>query len=179
MKVATLATSGPHVSAMMSSVRACVPISIPLLTKMNRGSLFASNVGLRASRVSLNTMLGQLMAYRIVPETYLTPCVGMANRNTSILRTSSADGNSGPTAVIASGNTWSFRNSGFRWFSLKCFTRLSERDHMKTSCAESPRWSAKQLPKLPAPKTRTLALCCGSLGDSGMTKLVDLTTRVA
>ncbi len=39
MKVAILATSGPQVSAIISNVRACVPISIPLLTKMKRGNL--------------------------------------------------------------------------------------------------------------------------------------------
>ena len=36
-KVATFATSGPQVSAMISRVRARLVVSIPLLTKMRRG----------------------------------------------------------------------------------------------------------------------------------------------
>jgi len=37
IKVATLATSGPHVSEMISKVNARVPLSMPLLTKATSG----------------------------------------------------------------------------------------------------------------------------------------------
>ncbi len=40
-------------------------------------------------------------------ETYLTPSVGIAKRSTSMLCTNSAEGNSGPTAVIDSAKSWS------------------------------------------------------------------------
>ena len=43
MKVAALATSGPQVSATISKVKACVPISIPLLTKIKRGIFLGLN----------------------------------------------------------------------------------------------------------------------------------------
>lgn len=54
MNVATLAISGPHVSAMISRVRAWVLISIPLLTKISRGTFPPSRVGFRAVSVSLS-----------------------------------------------------------------------------------------------------------------------------
>lgn len=53
MKAATFAIFGPHVSAIISSVRAFVAISIPLLTKINSGRFLSSNSGLRAVSVSL------------------------------------------------------------------------------------------------------------------------------
>ncbi len=53
MNVETFATSGPHVSAIMSSVRACVPISIPLLTKIINGSFSRFKVGFKDVSVSL------------------------------------------------------------------------------------------------------------------------------
>ncbi|SRR6266550_5171473 len=47
MKAAAFAMSGPHVSAIISSVRACVPISIPLLTKIKSGILLGLSRGRR------------------------------------------------------------------------------------------------------------------------------------
>ena len=102
MNVATFATSGPHVSAMISSVRARVLISMPLLTKMSNGISPPSNVGRRAASVSLQEMS------RADPNRcymfHLTPSVGIANSRTSILWINSAEGNSGPTAVMLSAN---------------------------------------------------------------------------
>ena len=54
MKVAVFAISGPHVSAMISSVSARVLISIPLLTKMSKGTFPSSRVGLSLVSVSLS-----------------------------------------------------------------------------------------------------------------------------
>ena len=54
MKVATLAISGPHVSAMISSVSARVLISMPLLTNISKGILLPSNVGFNAASVFLS-----------------------------------------------------------------------------------------------------------------------------
>jgi len=45
MNVAALATSEPHVSTMISSVRALDPTSIPLFTKIKRGRLSGSITG--------------------------------------------------------------------------------------------------------------------------------------
>lgn len=45
MNVAALATSEPHVSAMISSVRALDPTSIPLFTKIKRGRFSGSITG--------------------------------------------------------------------------------------------------------------------------------------
>ena len=43
MNAATFAAAGPKVSAMISSVSALVPRSMPLLTKMRSGSLVVSS----------------------------------------------------------------------------------------------------------------------------------------
>lgn len=52
--VATLATSGPSSSAMISRVMHCVLISMPLLTKIRRGSLSKFNTGFNATKFDLD-----------------------------------------------------------------------------------------------------------------------------
>src|SRR5258707_239066 len=46
---------------------------------------------------------------------------------------------------------------------------LFSRDHIKTSWSESPRWSARQDPKFPAPSTKTLPF--GDSEADGILKL--------
>lgn len=53
MKVAARAIALPQVSAMISSVNACVSVSIPLLTKIRRGKFSRSKLGSNLMRVSL------------------------------------------------------------------------------------------------------------------------------
>jgi len=55
--VATFATSGPNSSAMISRVMHCVLASIPLLTKIRRGSLPRFNTGFNAARFDLDDAL--------------------------------------------------------------------------------------------------------------------------
>jgi hypothetical protein len=64
MKVAAFAMSVPHVSATISSVSDCVPISIPLLTKINNGISLASRRGWRVVRIRL-----MQFDYFVVPTT--------------------------------------------------------------------------------------------------------------
>ena len=61
-----------------------------------------------------------------------------------------------------------------RWYRLKCSTRSASRDHMNTSCCESPKWSARQLPKLPAPNTRILLFSDGFSDMADMIRLVGI-----
>lgn len=56
MNVAHRAISFPQVSTMISSVRACVDVSIPLLTKINNGKFFSSRRGLNCVSVDLNKL---------------------------------------------------------------------------------------------------------------------------
>lgn len=56
MKVLTRAISGPQVSAMISSVSAFVPRSMPLLTKIIKGGRLASSLGCRFVSVSLQNL---------------------------------------------------------------------------------------------------------------------------
>ena len=53
MNVAAFAIFAPHVSAIISSVRAFVPTSIPLLTKIKRGRLLMSSEARRTRSVAL------------------------------------------------------------------------------------------------------------------------------
>ena len=53
MNVAAFAMSGPQVSAIISNVNACVPISIPLFTKIMRGKLSSSSWGCKIERFAL------------------------------------------------------------------------------------------------------------------------------
>ena len=53
MNVEAFAMSGPHVSAIISSVNARVLVSMPLLTNMSSGLLPPSNVGFNAVSVLL------------------------------------------------------------------------------------------------------------------------------
>lgn len=53
MNVAARAMSPPHVSAMISRVRACVPVSMPLLTKIIKGNLSPLRLGSSFVSVSL------------------------------------------------------------------------------------------------------------------------------
>ena len=53
--VETLATSGPSSSAMISRVMHCVLASMPLLTKMRRGSLLKFNTGFNAAKFDLDS----------------------------------------------------------------------------------------------------------------------------
>jgi hypothetical protein len=52
--VAALATPGPNSSAMISRVMHCVLASIPLLTKIRRGSLSKFNTGFSAAKFDLD-----------------------------------------------------------------------------------------------------------------------------
>lgn len=54
MNVATFAISAPQVSAIISSVRARVLISMPLLTNMSRGKALSSRRGRSVVSVSLD-----------------------------------------------------------------------------------------------------------------------------
>lgn len=53
INVAAFAISAPHVSAIISRVKAFVPTSIPLLTKIKRGKLLMSSEGRKTRSVSL------------------------------------------------------------------------------------------------------------------------------
>lgn len=64
MNVAALAICGPHVSAMISRVNAWVPISMPLLTNIKRGSFDSSRLGRNLVRVSLESPF-QLTSFKI------------------------------------------------------------------------------------------------------------------
>lgn len=99
MKAAAFAMSGPHVSAIISSVRARVPISIPLLTKIKSGILLGLSKGRRIAKIFL--MSGQIESNSAEKRlSYLRNCVGIAKRRTSISSKTSFVGISGPMAVI-------------------------------------------------------------------------------
>ena len=66
MNVATLAISAPHVSAMISSVRARVLISIPLLTNIRRGRALSSSLGRSDVNVSLNHNIAQARKKKLI-----------------------------------------------------------------------------------------------------------------
>jgi len=57
MNVAAFAISDPHVSAIISSVNAFVPTSIPLLTKISIGRLSRSSDGRSVLRIPLQIFL--------------------------------------------------------------------------------------------------------------------------
>jgi hypothetical protein len=57
MNVAARAIAGPHVSAMISSVKAWVPISMPLLTNIKSGNLASSRLGRNLASVSLQNLI--------------------------------------------------------------------------------------------------------------------------
>jgi len=73
--VATLATSGPNSSAMISRVMHCVLASMPLLTKIRRGSLSRFNLGFNAAKFDLGDALWATGTYNsplngYVPDTF-------------------------------------------------------------------------------------------------------------
>lgn len=125
-KVDTLATSLPHVSAIISKVKACVPTSRPLFTKISNGNASSSNLGCKETKVFLINRQGRgrggkgFNFYITSPDNRdvyvvadLNASVGIAKRITSTVPSISALGRSGPTAVMQSGNTCSVRYFGF------------------------------------------------------------------
>jgi hypothetical protein len=144
MNVAVCAISGPHVSAMISSVSARVAISMPLFTKMSSGRRAGSSRGRSCVSVSLPIRPRQRSADASPVRTDLTPSVGIANSTTSVAASSSRVGSAGPTAVIPRANAWSWRQCGWRWCALKCATNGALRAHSRTACAESARCCGRQ-----------------------------------
>lgn len=86
-KVDAFAISFPHDSAMISRVRACVPVSIPLFTKIRRGILSCGILGCSSSNTfleradlfnnavcicHLKLTLAPALALRIVPHPALS-----------------------------------------------------------------------------------------------------------
>ena len=83
--VAALATSGPNSSAIISRVTHCVLISIPLLTKIRRGSLSGFNAGFRAARFDLGDALSvTLHTYSIVPHRHAPNAFGGESKQNDV-----------------------------------------------------------------------------------------------
>ena len=74
--VATLATSGPNSSAMISSVMHCVLASMPLLTKIRRGSLPRFNTGFNAAKFDLDDALSVTRPHNLAMHGYVPDAFG-------------------------------------------------------------------------------------------------------
>lgn len=84
MNVAARAISLPHVSAMTSRVSACVDVSIPLFTKINRGRFSPTKLGRSLIKVSLAANRVTMISPAGSSISHLSPWVGIANKTTSI-----------------------------------------------------------------------------------------------
>jgi len=82
--VATFATSGPNSSAMISRVMHCVLASMPLLTKIRRGSLPRFNTGFNAAKFDLDDTLSVTPTHSLALRWHIPDAFGRDGKQKNI-----------------------------------------------------------------------------------------------